>query len=266
MTLARATLVAVTLALAGHHACGDARSGDFDGDGRDELLLRHTETGAWRYYALADTGAEEHTLPLPADDIYRFLGVGDFDGDGRDDVLFRRRDDRSWLYYAVQAPDASPRVVLRAGLRITENPAFEFRGVADLDGDGRDDLVLRNTGTGEWIAYLVDGTRSELRRGLGATRNLRYAFAGLGDFNGDGRADLLLRHVDSGAWLSYEMNAAVRGTLRRVALTRNLVFAFEGIGDLNGDGRDDVLLRHGSTGDVDLIRDERPPGRVAPAA
>ena len=249
MTSARAALVAVTLALAGQYASADARSGDFDGDGRDELLLRHAGSGAWRYYALADTGALEHALPLPADDVYRFLGIGDFDGDGRDDVLFRRRDDRSWLYYAVQAPDASPRVVLREGLRITENPAFEFRGIADLNGDGRDDLVLRNTSTGEWIAYLMDGTRSELRRGLGATRNLGYAFAGLGDFNGDGRADLLLRHVNQGAWLSYEMNAGVRGVLRRVPLTRNLAFGFEGIGDLNGDGRDDVLLRHGGTGD-----------------
>lgn len=248
MTSARATLAAVTLALAAQYASADTRTGDFDGDGRDELLLRHAGSGAWRYYTLADTGAEEHTLPLPADDVYRFLGIGDFDGDGRDDVLFRRRDDRSWLYYAVQAPDASPRVVLREGFGITENPAFEFRGIADLDGDGHDDVLLRNTGTGEWIAYLMDGTRSELRRGLGATRNLGYAFAGLGDFNGDGRADLLLRHVDQGAWLTYEMNAGIRGVLRRVPLTRNLAFGFEGIGDLNGDGRDDVLLRHGGTG------------------
>ncbi|MDE0349473.1 MAG: hypothetical protein OXM56_07185 [Gammaproteobacteria bacterium] len=49
----------------------------------------------------------------------------------------------------MQAPDASPRVVLREGIGITENPAFEFRGVADLDGDGRADVLLRNTGTGE---------------------------------------------------------------------------------------------------------------------
>ncbi|MYE81145.1 MAG: VCBS repeat-containing protein [Gammaproteobacteria bacterium] len=248
MPFGRATIAAVALALAGHHGSADTRTGDFDGDGRDELLLRHAESGAWRYYALADTGAEEHALPLPADDVYRFLAVGDFDGDGRDDVLFRRRDDRSWLYYAVQAPDASPRVVLRGGLRITENPVFEFRGVADLDGDGRDDLVLRNTSTGEWIAYLMDGTRSELRRGIGVTRNLGYVFAGLGDFNGDGRADVLLRHANSGTWVSYEMNAGVRGALRRVPLTRNLAFSFEGVGDLNGDGRDDVLLRHRGTG------------------
>ena len=247
---ARALLAAAAaLVFVGEYATGGDRTGDFDGDGHDELLLRHESTGEWRYYALADTGAEGHTLPLPTDDLYRFMGIGDFDGDGRDDVLLRRRDNRAWLYYAVQTPGASPRVALREGFGITDNPAFELRGVGDLNGDGRDDLVLRNTATGEWIAYLMNGLRSELRRGLGATRNLRYVFAGLGDFNGDGRDDLLLRHTGLGAWISYEMNASVRGVLRRTALTRNRAFAFEGIGDLNGDGRDDVLLRNVSTGE-----------------
>ena len=148
------------------------------------------------------------TLPLPADDLYRFMGIGDFDGDGRDDVLLRRRATQAWIYYAVQAPDTSPRVALREGFGVTQNPTFELRGVGDLNGDGRDALVLRNTATGEWIAYLMDGTRSELRRGLGATRNLKYVFAGLGDFNGDGRDDLLLRHVSTGEWIHYEMNSA----------------------------------------------------------
>ena len=164
-------------------------------------------------------------------------------------MLFRRRDTRAWVHYAVQAPDASPRVALREGFGTTENPAFELRGVGDLNGDGRDDLVLWSTGTGEGIAYLMDGASSELRRGLGATQNLKYVFAGLGDFNGDGRDDLLLRHMDLGAWISYEMNAGVRGALRRIALTRNPAFAFEGLGDLNGDGSEDILLRNGSTGE-----------------
>ena len=249
MNPARRLLLAAVVALAGQGASAGAGIGDFDGDGNDELLLRHAQTGAWRYYALADTGAEAHALPLPTGDLYRFLGIGDFDGDGLDDVLFRRRDNGAWLYYAVQAPDVLPRVEVREGLRVTQNPAFELRGIGDLDGDARDDLVLRNTDTGEWIAYLVDGTQVQLRRGLGATRNLKYAFVGLGDYNGDGRDDLLLCHVDVGAWIAYEMNASARGVLRRLGMTRNFAFEFRGIGDLNGDGNDDVLLRNAGTGE-----------------
>ena len=52
-----------------------AATGDFDGDGRDELLLRHHADAAWAYFDI------EH-------------GVGtrreaDLNGDGRDDILMR---------------------------------------------------------------------------------------------------------------------------------------------------------------------------------
>ena len=248
MNHARRILAAAT-ALASLQGGAEGVAGDFDGDGREELLLRHSHSNAWRYYALADREAKPHTLPLPTADVYRLMGIGDFDGDGGDDVLLQRRDTAAWLYYAVQAPDASPRVELREGFGVTEDPAFEFRGIGDIDGDGRDDLLLRDTGTGEWVAHLMDGTGSELHEGLGATRNLEFVFAGLGDFNGDGRTDLLLRHASRSTWISYEMGADVRGVLLRPQLTRNPAFEVKGIGDLNADGRDDVLLRSGTTGE-----------------
>ena len=248
----RAFLAATTLALVGFSATGAEGSGDFDGDGRDELLIRHQRTGEWRYYAFADTNAEVHALPLPVGDVYRFMGTGDFDGDGRDDVLFRRRDSQAWLYYAVQDPEATPRVVIREDFGVSEDPKYgQLRGVGDVNGDGRDDLVLRHRDTGRWVAYLMDGNRSEFHRIHGPTRTLKYMLVGLGDFNGDGRDDLLLRHVESGSWISYEMDMdpRIRGVLRRIPATRNRAFAFEGIGDLDGDGRDDLVLRDTNTGE-----------------
>ena len=239
----------VHLALAAPFASAGGGTGDFDGDARDELLLRNGRTGEWQSWTLADRPSEGQSLPLPTANVYRFMGIGDFDCDSRDDVLLRRRDDRSWLYYAVQAPDASPRVVVVDGHGTTSDPEFELRGIGDLDGDGCDDLVLRNDTTGEWIAYLMDGARSEPRLGLGATRDLEYVFADLGDFNGDARDDLLLRHRETGVWIAYEMGTSARGVQQYVALSRNPAFALEGVGDLNGDGRDDILLRHRVTGE-----------------
>ena len=230
-------------------AAGSESSGDFDGDGEDELLMRNVSAGAWRYYDLAHAGGRMRALPLPTDDIHRFLGVGDFDGDGLDDVLFRRRDTGAWLYYALKVPGVSPRAVASDALRVTRNRVYEFRGVGDLDGDGHDDLLLRNTDNGVWVAYLMGGTDPELRQGLGLTPNQQYEFGGVGDFNGDGRDDLLLRHKAAGAWVSYEMRADVRGVLKRPRLTKNRNFGLRGFGDLNGDGRDDVLLRHTGTGE-----------------
>ena len=246
MTSVQAALAVGGLALC---TCASAAptTGDFDGDGRDELLLRNADTRAWIYHDLDDGDGAAHVLPLPTSDDQRFLGIGDFNGDGRDDVLFTQRDTRT--YYALQAPGSAPLAVASEALPVTSNPVFEFRGVGDLDGDGHADLLLRNTGNGAWVAYLVRGADLELRRGVGATPRQVWAFAGMGDFNGDGRDDLLLRNTDTGAWVHYEMGANVRGVLRRPGLTRNLSFALLGIGDLNGDGREDLLLRHRTNGE-----------------
>ena len=156
----------VCLALAAQFASAGGRTGDFDGDERDELLLRNGRTGEWQYWTLADTLAEGQSLPLPTGNLYRFMGTGDFDGDSRDDVLFRRSDDRGWLYHAVQAPDASPRVVVVEMHDVASDPEFELRGIGDLDGDGYDDLVLRNDTTGEWIAYLTRDRAASGVRGI----------------------------------------------------------------------------------------------------
>lgn len=256
--MGRRSLLIATVFLLGQSAAGAGGSGDFDGDGRAELLMRHEHTGEWRYHGLADTGeAEAVTLPLPTETVYRLMGIGDFDGDGVDDVLFQRRDNLAWLYFALQPPDYSPRVLLREDFGLTRDPAVELRGVGDLDGDDRDDLVLRDTVSGEWTAHLMYGADSERRDVRGVTRNLRFLFEGLGDFNGDGREDLLLRHADQCRWISYEMGANLRGALQRPALTRNCTFALEGTpADLNGDGTDDLLLRSEETGEWIVYRME----------
>ncbi len=244
----RTPLAIIAFVMVGQTASASSGTGDFDGDGRDDVLLRHERSGGWLYHSFADAAAQAHALALPADNGHRFMGIGDFDGDGRHDALFQHKEDGAWLYYAVQSPNASPGVVRREDFGVASDPAFELRGIGDLNGDGNHDLLFRNADTGAWRVYFMDGAGAEVHDGLRATRNRSYAFAGLADFNGDGRDDLLLRHGNAGAWISYEVRADGRGVLRRPAITRNRAYGFEGIGDLNGDGRDDVLLRHEDTG------------------
>ena len=267
--MARRVLSALAALAFAVPATGDA-VGDFDGDGRDDILLRDPESGQWRYHAVGDANpadepvsvvddatsteadAEGRDLPLPANDVFRFMATDDFDGDGRDDALFQRRDTRAWLYHAVQATDADPRTVAHGDLGVTKDAAFELLATGDLDGDGRDDLVLRDAATGDWRGYLLKAAGTEPRTTLVtdlATDDADYAFAGLGDFNGDGRADVLLRHAEQGGWVYYQMNAEARGTQYRIPVTTDLVYAFEGTGDLNGDGKDDILLRNTATGE-----------------
>lgn len=114
----------------------------------------------------------------------------------------------------------------------------------DLNGDGKDDVLLRRA-DGAWLYYPMDGPRQAAGRGgANLTRDRNWRFAAAADFDGDGKADVLLRRRD-GRWYYYPMDGRRslpgRGTAN---LTRDLHWRFLGVGDFNGDGRHDVLLRH----------------------
>ena len=70
----------------------NAAAADFDGDGNDDLLLRHLHSDAWRYYTFVDDVPVERDLGLESEPVRRFVATGDFDDDGRGDVLLRRHE------------------------------------------------------------------------------------------------------------------------------------------------------------------------------
>ena len=219
--------------------------GDFNGDGKDDVLLRN-EDGRWWYYPMDGRRhivSQRGLAALTPNLAWQFAGIGDLNGDGKDDVLVRHEDGR-WFYYPM---DGRYPITNERGLaNLTRNLDWHVAGMGDLNGDGRDDVLLRHT-NGRWYYYPMNGRRhiTDARGYADLTRDLDWQVAGIGDLNGDGKDDVLLRHTD-GRWDYYPMDgrnpiAAQRGL---AGLTRNLDWQVVGMGDLNGDGRDDVLLRH----------------------
>jgi hypothetical protein len=64
--------------------------GDFNGDGRPDIVWRHSRTGANRIWYMdghRKTGAD--ALDTEADLAWQIVGTGDFNGDGKTDILWR---------------------------------------------------------------------------------------------------------------------------------------------------------------------------------
>ena len=128
-------------------------------------------------------------------------------------------------------------------------PAAWPASIGDINGDGKDDILLRSN-DGRWLYNAMDGRRRirDLSGFADLPSDWAWRYQGMGDFDGDGDDDVLLRH-DNGRWYVYVMDgrdAPDEGV--RLVMYANADWQLAAIGDLNGDGTDDVLLRHRSNG------------------
>ena len=256
--------------------------GDFNGDGNDDVLLWHLDGNLYLHYYAMDGGrtlADSGPVVLPnfnegswERSVNWRMAVGDFDGDGNDDVLLRyssgfddsagQADDR-WHYYRMDGR----RVLEGSGrARLTRDGTWRIAGIADLDRDGRDDVLLRKT-DGRWYFYPMNG-RAVLRgRGtVPMTRDLDWRLAGIGHFDRDVRKSALLRHPN-GRWRYYRLQGRQAGVgSLAVDLPDDTSETVAGVGDLNGDGSTDVLMRRAGGGwRYHALYDGRPVTRLSGA-
>ena len=228
-----------------------AGSGDFDGDHRADILWRNRASGAMEiWYA----GSAARTEPVRFDWADSFdnpewevAAIGDFDGDQQSDLLWRNRITggnavgfvvrngwESTFWYAWRS---------NAAVKLT----WKIAGSGDFDGDGRSEVLWRNTVTGaNAMWHLVD---INSYTAFGATRltgaDPAWSVAGIGDFNGDSHSDVLWRNRATGAnriWWS------ANPTTRLALAAATPAWIPASIADINGDQHADIVWRNTVTG------------------
>ncbi|MES2904280.1 MAG: FG-GAP-like repeat-containing protein [Pseudomonadota bacterium] len=126
---------------------------DFNGDGRSDILWRNVDGQMSNWLGQANGGFVQNNANAAAvvPTTWLIAGTGDFNGDGRDDVLWRNVDGQmsSWL------ATASGGFVNNGAVSGVFVPLdWSVVAVGDYNGDGRDDILWRNTnGTlTDWLA------------------------------------------------------------------------------------------------------------------
>ncbi|MEU3984675.1 trypsin-like serine protease [Streptomyces sp. NPDC026672] len=125
----------------------------------------------------------------------------------------------------------------------------------DLDRDGHQDLVVRDSATGDvyWKHYVISsGSWSRTRIFTGWKTRTRIVAPG--DVTGDYLPDLL--SVDSGGtlWIYPGKGNGTFATRVKVGTGWNQYNSLRGHGDFDGDGRADLIARRSSGGDLYLYR------------
>ncbi|MEL6673218.1 MAG: thiol-activated cytolysin family protein [Bacteroidota bacterium] len=178
---------------------------DYDGDGADEMVFNEVSTSRNRVYtSQADaqgnfsfnTGYKDYNLSYTS---YQTL-IGDVNGDGREDLIWEMTGSTERVTFGRADPN-NPGKFLKGGeFFFGYGYPNYLPHVADVNGDGKDDLLLEDTHPSReneaiWIGF-SNGTKVN-NQGLSNDHNVwesgskRRLHALMGDINIDGRQDLI---------------------------------------------------------------------------
>jgi Ca2+-binding RTX toxin-like protein len=219
-----------------------AKTFDFNGDGRSDILWRNVNSGAITVWTGSEQGWTANAYASAGAGTATTIGaVGDVDGDGKDDVVWQK--------------DGGTSVWQSTGSGLRQNTAFDVStgtgvklvGAGDFNGDGKADLLFRNAATGE-ITERFSTDTGFTAPAYSMTVDRSWHIDGIGDFNGDGKDDLIWRHDGDGTFTEWQSAGSgyVQNTYVNGSVSPDWQIAQ--VGDFNNDGKADLLFRNVADG------------------
>ena len=225
---------------------------DLDGDGELELVVANYRAGfehdtdSFIYRRRGSGFAVETPLRLPTHYAMQVV-LADLDGDGGKEVIFAGGDQVQIYWNRDGHISAAERTILPVEGNWTMFAEGAVRGaVADVDGDGRDELLIVNK---EGVQIRSADALHQVRESL-PVANASWLQAT--DLDGDGRLDLIVSRYEDGR--SYDTRSLVfwNGADGFSAQRTTALATGGGMGctaaDLDGDGRPEVVFNNTMAG------------------
>lgn len=239
-------------------------AGDLDGDGLLDLAVVNTfsnNISVFRNISTTGNIAFAAKVDFATNDNPRNLVIKDIDGDGRPDMVSSDHNDRS-VTVLRNTTTGIGSINFAAGIDISVGGNPRGLAIQDLDGDGRQDIVVVND---------FDGNLSVLRNNASGT-NISFDSAedfntglsprtvSIGDLDGDNKYDLVVTNAisDNIAILRNTGSGGNPINFNRSTLTVGDEPLAAVLTDLDGDGRVDIAVanatNNGVGGSVSVFR------------
>jgi uncharacterized protein (DUF2141 family) len=194
---------------------------DFTGDGRADILWRNADGAIAVWEMFGTTIGRSLSMGALSPATWALAATGDFNGDGRADIVWRDTagNPYAWITGENQGLYGGSTALPLLDQGALPNPGAEWTiaAAADIDRDGKADVVFRRTTDGANYLWRMNGKAIASQASLPAV-GTEWAIALVGDFNGDGMNDILFRRNDgvNYVWLMNDATIVDQGTLPAV--------------------------------------------------
>jgi Domain of unknown function (DUF4347)/FG-GAP-like repeat len=246
---------------------------DLNGDGGRDLV--YTRDGEIRVLTVGQVSGQ--TTTITADREFTFaspkfnslngqaakplsgwelVGVEDMTGDGQGDFVFYSRSlDLTVIWQTNSAGQIVDGVVVTSaaspGGQNTGAPnAWNVQALGDFTGDGKIDMLWRNTAN-VVVLWELNGTQlSYAKSGVLPSLGSNFQVKGVGDFNQDGVKDIIWRDQTNNVSRIWTFGPNGRPTDISLLAATSSQWEIGDVADMNGDGTDDIIWRNNQENNV----------------
>ncbi|MBL8207217.1 MAG: VCBS repeat-containing protein [Blastocatellia bacterium] len=252
-------------ALNGQHSPYSVTTGDFNGDGSQDLavgivgptstslrILLGNGSGGFSpdYYSWVNNGS----IPPP-------IAVGDFNGDGKQDLAVA-----DYLSNNVKLLLGNSGILFADAVGFSVGNTPRSLAVGDFNGDGKQDLAVANANSNNVTILLGNGNGGFApAAGSSVSVGNSPSAVAVGDFNGDGKQDLTVANFGGNSVTILLGNgsggfAPAAGSPVTAAQPTSVR-----VGDFNGDGKQDLAVANANSNNIAILLGNGS-GGFAPAA